>query len=422
MSGSLVDQASSARRLRRVLFVSRHYASDFGIRIGGVFQRMRMLLDAAQRSADAVDILFFVDQRVIDELGPSIAKKSLKTHWGIDARVHLAPRGTMRHGAIVQTLRAWFDYRAQDDYFRLNGPVQFDAVRRCVQDDTELVVAHRLYTGSTVIGARIAVPVVMDLDDIEHRNRARQVALDGNRSARLELPALKRGELATLRACTTSFVCSRLDHELLAKEGIANTTVIPNAMRFDDAEVVPPPAVPALFFIGTYGYRPNVDAAEYLIHRVFPLVRARRPDARLLIAGESVDKLPSHARPPANVDFSGFVPDLADLYRRATIVCCPILAGGGTRIKIIEAAAARKPIVSTTVGAEGLALTNGKEILLRDSPQAFAEACVDLLDDPMRAAALGNAAFAEARRHYERDGIVASIARTFVTSAALPPA
>ena len=409
--------------MRRILFVSRHYASDFGVKVGGIFQRMRLLLDAAACVADEIDVLFFVDQQMIDAVGPDGAQQSLRRHWGLDVNVRLAPRARMRHGPLLQTLRALVDYRAQDDYFRMNGPVQRAAVRDSVRPDTGLIVAHRLYTGSTVVAAASdRVPIVMDLDDIEHRNRARQLALPTasrrSRIARLELPALKRGELATLRACSTSFVCSPADRQYLVDEGVANTTVIPNAMRFDamtDESNATDPAT--LFFIGTYGYQPNADAAEFLIRDVFPLVRRRRPDARLMIAGESTEKLPSFANKPDGVDFVGFVPDLALVYRRATVVCCPILAGGGTRIKIIEAAAARKAIVSTTVGAEGLALEDGSEILLRDTATTFAAACLELFDDLPRAVALGNAAYVKARSRYERAIVVERIAHAFETHA-----
>ena len=403
--------------MRRILFVSRHYASDFSGKVGGVFQRMRLLLDAAAQTSNAIDILFFVDQSMIDSVGPSAARESLERHWGIVANVHLVPRATKRHGALVQTIRSLVDFRAQDDYFRLNGPAQIAAVRSCVTAETDLIVAHRLYTGSTVVAAGVAhVPIVMDLDDIEHRNRERQLARRAadrsSRIARLELPALKTGELATLRDCATSFVCSQIDRDYLAAEGVFNTTVIPNAMRFDAAG--PVAAEPAtLFFIGTYGYPPNAEAAEYLIGTIFPLVLRQRPDARLLIVGESVETLASHKRRPPNVDFVGYVPDLAEVYRRATVVCCPILAGGGTRIKIIEAAAVRKPVVSTTVGAEGLSFVDDTEILLRDTPDAFADACVALLDDPARAAALGEAAFVKARSLYERGSVVERIERAF---------
>ena len=405
--------------MRRILFISRDYASDFGNKVSGMFQRMHLLLDAATKVADALDILFFVDQRMIETVGPEPARQSLRQHWGIDANVLLAPRAGMRHSPLIQTLVSLRDHRAQEDYFRLQGGEQRAAVGAAVRFDTDLIVAHQLPIGSMVVAASPKeVPIVMDLNDIEHRKRARQLALSSShglsRFAKLELPALKRGELATLKAFSTSFVCSDADHDYLTNEGVPNTTVIPNAMRFDDEVDESNASDPAtLFFIGTYNYRPNLDAAEFLINEVFPLVRERRPEARLVIAGESSEKLPSFNGRPKGVEFAGFVSDLAEVYRRATVVCCPILAGGGTRIKIIEAAAARKAIVSTTVGAEGLALDDGSEILLRDTAASFAAACLELFDDRSRATALGNAAYVMARSQYERGAIVERIARAF---------
>ena len=409
--------------LPRVLLVSRHYASDFGTKVGGVFQRLRMLIDAAARSADALDILFFVDQYMIDQVSPQVAQDSLRDHWGIAARVSLAARATKRYGATVQTLRGVLDFRAQEDYFRLNGAAQRAAIRAHLAADTALVVAHRLALGAAATGSgAVDVPVVMDLDDIEHRNLARQLRRPpftfDQRLRWLDVPALRRGELATIRATRTSLVCSEVDHDYLAALGAHNTTVIPNAMRFPERPPVASSGDPTLFFIGAYGYPPNLDAAEYLINAIFPRVLQKIPEARLLLAGEAIDKLPSRARAPAQVEFAGFVPDLAAVYRRATVVCCPILAGGGTRIKIIEAAAAGKAVVSTTIGAEGLDFADETEILRRDTPDAFADACVALLTDATRTRAIGEAAFAKARRLYDRRRTVDRLVEVFVAAAA----
>jgi len=213
-------------------------------------------------------------------------------------------------------------------------------------------------------------------------------------------------------------VCSNADQDYLATLGATNTTVIPNAMRFPERPPVPSTDRPTLFFIGAYGYPPNLDAAEYLINEIFPRVLQKIPQARLLLAGESIDKLPSRAGAPAQVEFAGFVPDLADVYRQATVVCCPILAGGGARIKIIEAAAAGKAVVSTTIGAEGLDFDDETEILRRDTPTAFADAYVELLTDATRTRALGEAAFAKARRLYDRSRTVDRLVEVFVSAAA----
>ena len=92
------------------------------------------------------------------------------------------------------------------------------------------------------------------------------------------------------------------------------------------------------------------------------------------------------------VRFAGFVEDLDGLYQQSRVVCAPILSGSGTRIKIIEAAAYCRPIVSTRIGAEGIELHNGDSIFLRDDPKSFAEACIRLLNDHELCKRLGTAA------------------------------
>jgi glycosyltransferase involved in cell wall biosynthesis len=126
-----------------------------------------------------------------------------------------------------------------------------------------------------------------------------------------------------------------------------------------------------------------------------PLWPARRPE-----------RIPSFASHPPGVEFTGFVDDLDQLYRRVRIVCCPILAGGGTRVKILEAAAHGEAIVSTVVGAEGLEMRDGVDIVLRDGPAAFARACIELLQDPARCKALGASAREVVARRYDRRQIV----------------
>ena len=110
------------------------------------------------------------------------------------------------------------------------------------------------------------------------------------------------------------------------------------------------------------------------------------------------------------MSFPGFVDDLLPWYRRARVVCCPIHHGGGTRVKIIEAAANAKAIVSTRVGAEGLEFTDGSEIILRDDPGEIAAECIRLLGDPRAAATLGAAALRKARSIYEKSAVVDQLA------------
>lgn len=114
-----------------------------------------------------------------------------------------------------------------------------------------------------------------------------------------------------------------------------------------------------------------------------------------------------------SVIFTGFVDDLQSWYRRARVVCCPIHYGAGTRVKIIEAAAHAKAIVSTRLGAEGLNFEDEREIILRDAPAQLAQACVRLLGDPQAARQLGRAALQKARGTYERGAVVDQLAGIF---------
>lgn len=107
--------------------------------------------------------------------------------------------------------------------------------------------------------------------------------------------------------------------------------------------------------LGRVQLRAQSAGAEYLVHEIWPLVRQRLPSAQLRIAGKHCELIRGEGKPPEGVQaFWGFVPDLEDLYAQTRVVACPILSGGGTRIKIIEGALQGRPVASTTLGAEGL--------------------------------------------------------------------
>jgi glycosyltransferase involved in cell wall biosynthesis len=166
-------------------------------------------------------------------------------------------------------------------------------------------------------------------------------------------------------------------------------------------------------FVGIMSYLPNALAADTLVRDIWPTVRARVPNARLIIAGKDPERLRCYPATDPSVTLAGFVDNLAELYAKARVVCCPIVFGGGTRIKIIEAAAHARAVVSTTLGAEGLAFENEREIVVRDGVAPLAEACVRLLQDPAAAQRLGLAARERARATYERAAVVAQLERLF---------
>jgi glycosyltransferase involved in cell wall biosynthesis len=220
-------------------------------------------------------------------------------------------------------------------------------------------------------------------------------------------------EIQAIRLATATFVCSEKDRRYLARlVGPDRVRTVVNSVRFP-AVAAPDVSEPLVLFVGSMGYRPNAHAADALVQKIWPSVHARIPQARLVIIGSQPELAASHPPRDPSVTFAGFVEDLDPWYRRARVICCPIRYGAGTRVKIIEAAAHAKAIISTHLGAEGLGFQDGREIALRDTTAELADECVHLLRDARAAEQLGAAAQAAARATYDRSAVLEHLARIF---------
>jgi glycosyltransferase involved in cell wall biosynthesis len=153
------------------------------------------------------------------------------------------------------------------------------------------------------------------------------------------------------------------------------------------------PFLSELVFCGSMDWLPNVDAVEYFLSEIFPLIRKQLPGAAFTIAGRSPDaRVIKAAHGIAGVRVTGKVDDMRPYLWGAKISIVPIRIGGGTRLKIYECMAAGVPVVSTTIGAEGLRCHDGEDIVIADDPRSFANACIRLLtDDAARRAIAHNA-------------------------------
>jgi sugar transferase (PEP-CTERM/EpsH1 system associated) len=178
-----------------------------------------------------------------------------------------------------------------------------------------------------------------------------------------------------------------------------------------------------LVFTGSMDWMPNEDAILYFVEQVLPLVRARVPDVSLTVVGRNA---PPRVRALGEADpairVTGSVPDVRPYIERAALFVVPIRVGGGTRLKIFEAMAMERAVVSTSVGAEGLPVNDGKDAVLADTPAAFAAAVVDLLGNPAKARAIGQAAASAVRAQFGWDGVAARFAASCEAAAALRPA
>jgi glycosyltransferase involved in cell wall biosynthesis len=171
--------------------------------------------------------------------------------------------------------------------------------------------------------------------------------------------------------------------EMMAMDPGCAITVVPTGV--DTGQYQPAPSVsgnpPLIVFTGSMDWEPNIDAVEYFCRQIFPGVLNAFPDARFQIVGRNphprVKRLAS-----SSVEVTGTVASVAEYLRHATIVVVPLRIGGGTRLKIFEAMAIGKALISTPIGAEGLDVTSGKDCLIADDAPSFAAAILALLDDP----------------------------------------
>ena len=175
------------------------------------------------------------------------------------------------------------------------------------------------------------------------------------------------------------------DHDrqqMLEMDPRCQITVVPTGVDTQQFQVAPPSSAnpPHIVFTGSMDWEPNMDAVEYFCAQIFPRILANYPDAIFQIVGRNpsprVQRLASKS-----VVVTGTVPSVTDYLRDATVVVVPLRIGGGTRLKIYEAMAMGKALVSTTIGAEGLTFQNGRDLLLADNASSFADAILLLLRD-----------------------------------------
>ncbi|MBC7250287.1 MAG: glycosyltransferase [Anaerolineae bacterium] len=178
-----------------------------------------------------------------------------------------------------------------------------------------------------------------------------------------------------------------------------------------DDPVLPPNS---LVFTGKMDFRPNVDAVLWFVDSVLPLVRQQVPDVRFYIVGQSpLPRVQALATNP-DVVVTGRVPDVRPYIAGAAVYVVPLRIGGGSRLKILEALAMGRAVVSTSLGCEGYPLTAGRELVIADEPEEFARAVVQLLRDPARRAELGRAGQRFTAERYDWGAIVSFLERVYL--------
>jgi polysaccharide biosynthesis protein PslH len=223
---------------------------------------------------------------------------------------------------------------------------------------------------------------VLDLDELEAVTRARWLragmadSLKAGMVDLYDLPRLWWYQRMAVKRFDRVFVCSEQDR---ARLGRKNVLVVPNGAdspirtRSDRSDGR------TILYCGQLSWKPNADAAVFLAREVLPRIRTRIADARVLIVGSGPSAVVRALGDERSVFVRADVPSVDEYYEQATLAAVPLRAGGGTRLKILEALSRRVPVVSTAIGCEGLDVVDREHLLVAGEAEAFAERCIELL-------------------------------------------
>lgn len=182
--------------------------------------------------------------------------------------------------------------------------------------------------------------------------------------------------------------CSEADAKLMSESfGITQISHVPTGVNLGffarPPAAAPITSQPDFCFIGSMDWFPNQQAVFWFSTEILPLIRKRRPQATFAVVGTiPLPAIIELAAKDSLISVTGTVPDVRPWFWESAVSVVPLLAGGGTRLKIYEAMAAKVPVVSTTIGAEGLDYDAGENIRIADTPESFAAHCLDLITNP----------------------------------------
>lgn len=278
------------------------------------------------------------------------------------------------------------------------------------------VVWSQRVSSLSMLPSQLTSRVIVDLDDLEHRSLRSRLLLRKDPWYMVPLQWIEYLKLRNVECSLSRFpyefvVCSERDREVVGKKA-AKVRVIPNGIDLpaESNRICEESSAPLIVFVGYMAYEPNADAALFFARRVLPLIQQEAPDVKFLIVGKDPASSVLELHDGRSIFVTGTVPDVTKYLLEASVVVAPIRFGGGTRIKILEAFAHGKAVVSTTPGAEGIEVQSGKHLLLADSPEEFAESCALLLKNRDLRSQLGEQGRALVRERYQWTKIESMIA------------
>lgn len=319
--------------------------------------------------------------------------------------VEAVPAPVRREGRVQRVLRL---LRSPDDIImgRHSEEMERRLEAHLERGGWNLVVLDDMGTAS-YIRKTDRCPVLLSKHNCEWELLRRHAKLKARRPlawllSRMEAHAARRSEARATCLADRVIVVSDTDRQaLLGMCPSAGIDVVPNGV---DTEYFRPAAAGPgnrVLFSGALFWYPNIDAVIWFCESVWPLIRRRVVDVHFDVVGSEPPRIVRELDELPGVSVVADVPDVRSYLARSKVCVVPLRIGSGTRLKIMEAMASGRPVVSTSVGIEGLALKVGEEIVVADHAVSFADACVELLRDNAKQRALGRAGLVAALERFD---------------------
>jgi glycosyltransferase involved in cell wall biosynthesis len=299
---------------------------------------------------------------------------------------------------------------------KCNTPGFRRAIRELVgREQFDLVFCDFLHTAAPLRQVT-ALPKVVFEHNVEFSLRKRKWQLEKHPLRRLaygaEWKKARRIESDACRSFDHVITVSEDDRQTLEKEfGVTHSSTIPTGVDTDFFSPSPERSRPGrLVFVGSMDWDPNEEGVVWFLRAIYPLIRRAIPDASFAIVGRAPSpRLRAIAERQAGLEITGQVPDVRPHLAKAEVVVVPLRVGGGTRIKIPEAMAMAKAVVSTPVGAEGLPFHDGRQLRIVGEPEQFAGAVIELMNNAPLRNSIANAARDEVVSRYGWEPVVARV-------------
>ncbi len=339
-------------------------------------------------------------------IGTDEDRKLLNSHFGETVRkIHVIPSvgtpfmrpwklvtGAILHGRSMMLQNAW-DNNVKDALERLLKREKFD-------------IQLAEFPGMAQFDAPSDTVTILDEHNVEFSNLERMYKGAHFPPRRLlyyrEFRKLQHDELEVCKRVDSIFATSENDARLLDQmlpnkpkyvipNGVDTSYFVPSDMSLEPYSMV---------FTGTMDYFPNHDAMKYFIDSIFPIVKKHFPQAKIYVVGKNPD-LSLKRRASRDIIVTGYVSDVRPYALKASVYVVPLRMGSGTRLKILEALAMKKAVVTTTIGCEGIDVEDGVNVDVADSPSSFAERIIDLFNNRKRATELGERGYQLVRERYD---------------------